>query len=852
MNTYYLQKGFCYFKFKFNPSIIAEIKAIEGRRYNPQTKEWYIETSLINNGKIKTIIDGYGFELNEKTSLLGEKLDESVTNSISEEEEREGIEEIKKDVAKLNLNFTPRPFQWKGIFYMSVWGNMILGDDCGCIDGNMEIQVNRCGRGFTIKLSDLYLKFNQLNKGNKRYLWDKSFPTYIKCLNETTNEFTKNEVIEVVYQGQKQTVFVELESGKHIVLTPDHEVLSAIYGWIPISKLTIGDKIYSNGVNKCKKCGGGENIITYIYSKYVGYCKNCMYKYLRENNYKGDSYVDKDGYILINKQFNHPKNRDNYVREHILVMEKFLGRYLEDNECVHHLDGNKKNNNIENLQLMTRSEHAKLHSKEKYKHLETGKLIIVPKEDKIVSIKGSGVRDVYDIVMKDPHRNFVANKVVVHNCGKTLQTIFTAELNNWFPCLIICPASTNYQWGEKWREANPNRIVSVIESPKTDNWDADVVIVKCTSLAKSDGEIIKYGKEVKNIIPKYPELLKGWKYCVLDEIHFFKEKSAGRSQIAKKIADKSEIVLGLSGTLVLNRTKEIINPLILTKQFTKLFGTWQKFVERYCNATKTHFGWDTSGSSNLMELNSILKANCYLRREKNEVRKDQPPVQESYYYIDITNKKEYQKAENEFIDWLVKSIKDENKTIAALNAESLVQRSYLKKLSVKGKMKAIKQWIDDFLETSNEKLIVAGMHTEPLEDLTKHYKSKLINGSVSSIKKRRMVKEFGADKSRLLFVQIQSVGTGTDGLQDSCSNMLVFELPDRPTDLTQLYARIDRDGQKDSVNINLALCKETIDEVIWQSLKRKDITTSATNKGIDIEEESLGKDILTFYLKKAK
>jgi hypothetical protein len=44
------------------------------------------------------------------------------------------------------------------------------------------------------------------------------------------------------------------------------------------------------------------------------------------------------------------------------VMEQHLGRYLTREECVHHVDGDKKNNSLENLQVMLRSDHARLHA----------------------------------------------------------------------------------------------------------------------------------------------------------------------------------------------------------------------------------------------------------------------------------------------------------------------------------------------------------------------------------------------------------------------------------------------------------------------------------------------------------
>lgn len=56
-----------------------------------------------------------------------------------------------------------------------------------------------------------------------------------------------------------------------------------------------------------------------------------------------------------------------YKSEHKLIMETKLGRKLRKEEVVHHIDGNKTNNSLDNLQLMTRSEHSSHHAKENYK-----------------------------------------------------------------------------------------------------------------------------------------------------------------------------------------------------------------------------------------------------------------------------------------------------------------------------------------------------------------------------------------------------------------------------------------------------------------------------------------------------
>jgi hypothetical protein len=50
-----------------------------------------------------------------------------------------------------------------------------------------------------------------------------------------------------------------------------------------------------------------------------------------------------------------------YIRKARAVMEAFLGRKLERDEQVHHINRNKLDDRIENLQLMSTADHARLH-----------------------------------------------------------------------------------------------------------------------------------------------------------------------------------------------------------------------------------------------------------------------------------------------------------------------------------------------------------------------------------------------------------------------------------------------------------------------------------------------------------
>lgn len=74
-----------------------------------------------------------------------------------------------------------------------------------------------------------------------------------------------------------------------------------------------------------------------------------------KNKSEGETYLDSfHGYVL-------EKHKGKWKKQHRLVMERKLGRRLRNKEVVHHINKNRADNRIENLQLMSPSSHATLH-----------------------------------------------------------------------------------------------------------------------------------------------------------------------------------------------------------------------------------------------------------------------------------------------------------------------------------------------------------------------------------------------------------------------------------------------------------------------------------------------------------
>ena len=122
---------------------------------------------------------------------------------------------------------------------------------------------------------------------------------------------------------------------------------------------------------KCPICGKilGDKRSSYCLSCAKKGNRNPMYGLYGEQNplWKGGRKVSKNGYMQI-------RIRRKAYYEHRLIMEKHLGRKLRKNETVHHINGNKLDNRIENLKLVSnQAEHMRNHIGIPYKKVNNDK-----------------------------------------------------------------------------------------------------------------------------------------------------------------------------------------------------------------------------------------------------------------------------------------------------------------------------------------------------------------------------------------------------------------------------------------------------------------------------------------------
>ena len=306
---------------------------------------------------------------------------------------------------------------------------LIVTGGPGCLSGDTELMIVRGDKrvlkshGRKYSLREAYHKFNRVyrsgvGKTGQNKLWA-SMPTYTLSL-KNNDLIGYNEIDQIVMSGVRPVYTVTTDSGNKLKATLDHPFSVPTGtkgededGFKPLSELSVGDTVLcrcdryaSNGKKKDRRRRVLETLKFHPFGS-THIVNGSLYKRVAAAR------------IIIEAEMNGLP-----VGEFVYALQTDRTRsdrftYLERSQNVHRKDSNPGNDVRSNLEVMSKTEHDRLHSNtERVAHF--GNVLAI--EEKIVSIKYCGEEETYDVVMKDPHRNFVANNFIVHNCGKTHTT----------------------------------------------------------------------------------------------------------------------------------------------------------------------------------------------------------------------------------------------------------------------------------------------------------------------------------------------------------------------------------------------------------------------------------------------
>ena len=789
-------------------------------------------------------VNGYAFPRTKNSILDLSTLNQTAFDPSFEEllnAVNRSIQVKRNEIDSYNFPQIMYQFQKEAVAQMIKWNhNVLLASDMGCIDGDAIVTINRHGKSSNVTLKKMYDLFHN-HIGIYTY---EERPMYIRGF--VGDRYGLNKVLDVVDSGVKHCIEITLDSGKKLRLTPDHVVFTKD-GEIE-AKDSLGcyiqvDNSYSKCNKKqktdcvsteCKRCHTIVNLVKNPKARFFGYCINCSHKLSKHIGFGGYSedvveILGNDGYVYLRgKKFHNYQGRHttNGVQKHVYVMEQHLGRKLTSGEIIHHKDGNKLNNDISNLEILTQSEHNRRHNELSNMCLRFN---IQASYEKVISITDIGDVHVYDVKVEKNH-NFLANKILVHNCGKTcMATVFLNKVN-LYPALIVCPASLKFNWSievEKWSPGIRTCVVEGRDSYKsvyTVNTckEADVIIINYDILGVDDKEAQKKEKErIKRAKEKGEPYRKafipvsGWvdvinrelkpKIIVCDECQYIESAKAVRTRAVTQIAvNKNVRKLFLSGTPFETRVSQFYTAchLLAPDMFPK---EWD-FKQRYCDPHYNGFGWEYKGASHVDELREKLST-FMIRHKKEDVLSQLPPKQKIPIYFDMDKKAraEYDKMEDEL-----------------LAQDGLHQFAYLGKMKqalMEIKIEPVIQFIKDMLEVE-DKLVVFTYHTAMYDTLMQQFGSMCvgINGSVIPFKRQEAVNKFQKDPNVKLFIgQVQAASTG---ITLTSSHTVVFaEWSNTCATMEQACDRICRIGQTaDKCLIYYLIVKDTVDEAPLETL----------------------------------
>ena len=426
--------------------------------------------------------------------------------------------------------------------------------------------------------------------------------------------------------------------------------------------------------------------------------------------------------------------------------------------------------------------------------------------------------------------------------GKSFEAIATIYALNAWPALIICPASLRRNWQLEWEKFVGIKAMILNDSVKK-TWPTfyemgmcKVFIVNYESLKKYFVlDIVKNEKgkfKLSNV--KFNSNINIFESVAIDELHKIKDPTTMVSKLVRGVCAKKKVVIGLTGTPIVNKPKDLVAQLLAIGQLEAVAGNYKHFMNRYCG------GMAGAGATNLEELNYKLKTTCFFQRLKKDVLKDLPDKVHQIVYCDITTRDEYNKASTDLANYL-KENKDKTDAEVAksMRGEVMVKIGILKQISARGKMNEVSEYIEEIVD-ADEKVGVFLHHKEIANFVKEKFPSTLLyTGSQSDEEKNKAVHDFQKCKkcdirfenhvncdhehvpSNNKIIALSTKAGGVGLTLTAASRMAVIELPWHPADCEQIESRFHRMSQKNSVQCTYFLGKDTIDEHIYDIIEKK-------------------------------
>jgi SNF2 family DNA or RNA helicase len=322
--------------------------------------------------------------------------------------------------------------------------------------------------------------------------------------------------------------------------------------------------------------------------------------------------------------------------------------------------------------------------------------------------------------------------------------------------------------------------------------------------------------------------LSRFKGAIFDESQALKEPTSKRTRAAHKVVgglSPEGLVMMLTGTPVLNRPAELIQPLLMLgvlsdEPGSRMTSKW--FKNRYC--------WDSasrsySGATNESELSKFLRATVMVRRTKEQVLTELPAKVRVPQWVQLSAEAK------RLFDTLASDIVRQYRATGKWYIQDITA---LRKAAGEAKALDALTWAVDFLANTDKQLVVFAHHQATQDYLITGLRKAghtvtHILGSQKDVEAHKAA--FQAGDSRVIVCSIKAAGVGHT--LTAASDVLMVEQCWTPADHWQAEDRCHRIGQTSSVTAWYLLAEDTvIDDYMFELVAGK---AETVNKVTDDE-----------------